>query len=102
MFGLVLQGILFSVCQALRWTAEKETDEIINLREQMIGAIEEADARMRKSGVCESWYEQTSPDVRKVAGETNGRLFASLLAATEYCDVEAADLFRRGVLLCLF
>ena len=58
--------------------------------------LEEADRFMRQSGACSSWFDGAPHEVRAVAGSSNGRLLKALLKATDYEDVEAADLLRVG------
>ena len=52
---------------------------IIQEREAMVCAIEEAGAEMRASGVLAEWYAMCDERVRRVSATVNGALLAELL-----------------------
>ena len=83
--------------EVLDWIAQRSTENIINEREGMIAALEEAGRRMWASGLAEKWYEGVDPMLRAAAGQVNGHLLEQLLRATGYHDWRCAHLFREGV-----
>ena len=66
-------------------------------REGMMARLEDAGCKMRESGVCEQWFCGVDPEIRAVAGDANGQLFAALLQATGYVDCACVDLLRDGM-----
>ena len=90
--------LCFEELQALKGQSQRSADEIIRLRNEVIEAFEEADRRMRNSGMLEKWYEGCHEDVRKVCAGTNGKLFCDLLEKAKYKDADAVQMLRRGVM----
>ena len=62
----------------------------------MIHKLEMADAQMRKSGLCDSWFDGADEVTLGVSGRCNGALFEQLLQATGYGDAACVELLREG------
>ena len=62
----------------------------------MISQLEAADEELRKSGKQAWWFHGCDEAIKTLCKEVNGFLFQELLAATNYKDCEAVELFRRG------
>ena len=71
-------------------------------RESVISKLEEADMRMRASGLQRGWFANSDKKVYAVAGHCNGVLLETLLRATNYSDWEACNLLRNGISFCIF
>ena len=65
-------------------------------RTDMIGQLEEADRRMRASGLQRQWFAGADEAIFGVAGETNGALLEAILKATRYVDADCCNLLRHG------
>eukprot|EP00973_Karenia_brevis_P051953 7217020-Karenia_brevis.AAC.1 len=65
---------------------EKAADAIVQDRESVISSLEEADRRMRRSGVQRKWFQGTDERVLGEAGGVNGTLPEALLRSSGYCD----------------
>ena len=63
----------------------------------MIESLENADARMRKSGLCRKWFGAADEITMAVSGGCNGHLFEELLQASQYKDSECARLLKNGL-----
>ena len=68
--------------QAVEWRAAHEPAEIKAIREAMVHQLAEADRVSRETGKCAEWFAGADPETLQVAGEANGFLFATLLAAS--------------------
>eukprot|EP00973_Karenia_brevis_P005272 721886-Karenia_brevis.AAC.1 len=64
-------------------------------RESVISRLEEADRRMRNSGLQREWFKGADEKITAVAGCVNGALLEALLQATDYADVGCCELFRH-------
>ena len=82
--------------QAIEWCAARSHEEVTTHRADTIFSIEEADRRMRQSGLCEEWFAGADVATRQVAGGANGHLFQTLLKASGYHDVACVDSLREG------
>ena len=56
---------------------------IIETRERMISAIEDASDKIWATGLGEAWYGDADQSSRAVSGKANGELFEQLLRAGE-------------------
>ena len=82
--------------------AQRTAEQVIEEREFMTCQLEEADRRMRASGLHRSWFQSSDDATVQVAGGCNGCLFEALLKATKYSDWECCDLLRHGNVASLF
>jgi len=55
-------------CQAIDWMSARTSRQIMQEREEMITRLEEANARMWQSGMCDAWLNDAEEGARKVAG----------------------------------
>ena len=85
--------------KAIAWQSKLSAAEIIELRENIVTALECADADQRVSGECENWFARASSAVLEVSRETNGLLCEQLAAVTMYSDSACVDLLRDGARL---
>ena len=82
----------------MAWDAERSVESCLRLQECMIESLEQADARMRSSGLCRQWFGAADEITMGVSGGCNGHLFEELLKASQYKDVECALLLKEGSL----
>ena len=82
--------------QALVWQAKRSAAEIIQQREAMTSAIEEAGVQIRASGALEKWFEGSDEKVKDVAETVNGVLLSELLREGGHREPECANIFREG------
>ena len=88
--------IFFNLLQAIEWVKDKTPAQIIAKREAVLSQLELADYKLRRSGVSDSWFAQSSAENQRVTGGANGHLFEQLLSVKAYSDVGAAHLLRDG------
>ena len=62
----------------------------------MMRSLEEADARLRDSGISAEWFRRCDDTTLAVSGQCNGHLFEQLLRASGYVDVDCVNLLREG------
>ena len=62
----------------------------------MLCKLEEAGARMQKSGLSQKWFGTADQEILNVAGKCNGHLFEQLLLQSNYHDVDCVNLLREG------
>ena len=60
--------------EAFAWTQQRTAEQVMIERTDMIGQLEEADRRMRASGLQRQWFAGADEAIFGVAGETNGTL----------------------------
>jgi hypothetical protein len=84
------------ISDALAWEASLQPREIMQKREAMISQIEEADTKMKLSGLRNDWLAAADAGVRGVVAEANGELFEQLAARSGFRDAGAAPLLREG------
>ena len=65
-------------------------------REDMMASLERANSSMRKSGLCDAWFNGADSDVRRVATRANGPLAEILVARMQYSDPGVVEPFRQG------
>ena len=87
------------VWQVIDWIASKTAETIISKREAMISAIECAGRQSKESGRCAEWSRSADAQTTAVLGGTNGFLFHTLLAASEYKDAKCVELLRTGIVI---
>ena len=80
----------------MEWQAKRDPSKIIQEREAMVAATEEAGAEMRASGVLAEWYAMCDERVRRVSETVNGALLAELLREGGHKEPDCADIFREG------
>ena len=80
----------------MEWQAKRGPSKIIQEREAMVAAIEEAGAEMRASGALTEWFAMCEERVRRVSATVNGALFAELLREGGHKEPDCADIFREG------
>lgn len=86
--------------EALLWQASRTAEDVIAEREDMICALEKANAAMWQSGRASEWYRDCHPDVVEVSKTVNGQLMHDLAIAMKYIDTAAVQLFRTGAISC--
>ena len=85
--------------QALEWQASRSAQTVIEERERMIRAIEQADAKMRGTGWRDQWFCGSDPIITSLSGEVNGQLMEDLAAGIGFPVMECVEYFRTGVRL---
>ena len=83
--------------KAINWETELSEEQVIERREAMIAKIEEADSRMRQSGLAAEWFTGVDAGVQGVAGAANGELLEQLATLTEFRDKGAVECLRKGL-----
>ena len=71
--------------EAIDWLSSTPASEVVAAREQMVTALEKANAQMWETGRRESWFGSADGAVRAVCGDTNGELLEQLLRAGTFC-----------------
>ena len=84
----------------MNWSFGKQPEVIISKREDMILQLELADATMRKTGLCNAWFNAVGAATPEVAKDCNGQLFEQLLLNSGYTDPESVNLLREGMNVC--
>ena len=82
--------------EAIEWIRERSSDQVIADRERIISKIELLGEKMTRDGRRASWFADADPHVARVSEDVNGPLATWLAVASEYHDLEAIELFRKG------
>ena len=88
-----LEGCLV---EALEWQAARSPKQIMEEREAVICALEDACARMFKSGLVADWYAGCDENIKTLCRVVNGPLLEQLAKITQHCDPVCIEFFRVG------
>ena len=94
--GLKLDSVPGEQAEALRWTAERTSQQVQEAREQVVRDVERLDLELRTNGAAASWLTDADDETKAISRGVNGPLGELLARATGFTDLKVMEVFRTG------